>query len=251
MKIFAEAKKYTPTRGDLADLSGECETMKTINFVRHGESVANAGGVTMPHDTIPLSDLGHLQARELAALLDVEPSTVLVSSMTRTHQTAAPFCERFSISPQACSSLDEFSVIDPALIDGLDGPQRKPFVQDYWGNPDPHRRLGVNADTFAEFEARVSAFIALMDDLPDATVIFGHGIWFGLLLWRLLGYSADDADGMRSFRRFQLALPMPNCAVFSLAHIGRKRWSVQADAAIMRRIAAVRVGPGAANLARQ
>jgi len=36
-----------------------------------------------------------------------------------------------------------------------------------------------------------------------------------------------------------------------LAHVGRKRWSVQADAAIMRRIAAVRVGPGAANLARQ
>ena len=102
----------------------------------------------------------------------------------------------------------------------------------------------MNADTFAEFEARVSTFIAQMDDLPDSTVIFGHGIWFGLLLWHLLGYSSDDADGMRAFRRFQLALPMPNCAVFSLAHIGRKRWSVQADADIMRRMAAVRVQSG-------
>jgi alpha-ribazole phosphatase len=212
--------------------------MKTLLFVRHAESVANAGGVTMPHSSIPLSNLGQIQARELAVLLDVEPSTVLVSDMTRTHQTAAPFCERFSILPQACSSLDEFSVIDPALIEGLNGQQRKPFVQDYWSDPDPRRRLGANADTFAEFVARVSTFNDQIDELPDSTVIFGHGIWFGMLLWRLLGYSADSADNMKSFRRFQLALPMPNCAVFSLAHIGCKRWSVKANVDLASRVAA-------------
>jgi alpha-ribazole phosphatase len=217
--------------------------MKTITFIRHAESVSNAGGVTMPHDAIPLSDLGYLQARELAALLDVEPAAILVSRLVRTHQTAEPFCERFDMRPQVNPSLDEFSVIDPILIEGLDGSQRKPFVKDYWDNPDPHRRLGVNADTFAEFEARVSSFMEDMEESPDSTVIFGHGIWFGLLLWRLLGYSANDADNMRSFRRFQLSLPMPNCAVFNLAHIKGDRWSVRANTHLMRSVAAVRVSP--------
>ena len=32
--------------------------MKTLTFIRHGESVANAGGVTMPHHIIPAVRLG-------------------------------------------------------------------------------------------------------------------------------------------------------------------------------------------------
>jgi broad specificity phosphatase PhoE len=219
--------------------------MKKLTFIRHAESVANAGGITMPHDAIPLSDLGRLQARELADALDVTPATVLVSSFIRTHQTAQPYCERFGVRPTVCPHLNEFSVIDPALIDGLDGAQRKPFVKAYWDDPDVHRRIGVNADTFAEFDARVLAFMAAMDDLPDSTVIFGHGIWFGLLLWRLLGYSADDASGMRSFRHFQLGFPMPNCAAFTLTHIADEHWGVRASGSLARRISRVRLDIGA------
>ena len=211
--------------------------MKTITFVRHAESVSNAGGVTMPHDAIPLSDLGHQQAKILATLIDVVPTTILVSSMTRTHQTAAPFSERFSMRPKVHPGLNEFSVIDPSLIAGLVGAQRKPFVKAYWDDADPNRRLGVNADTFAEFDARVGSFLDEMDSLPDSTVIFGHGIWFGLLFWRLLGYSVSDGDSMRAFRRFQIGFPMPNCAVFTLVHVDGKRWSVQANTGISSRIA--------------
>lgn len=155
--------------------------MKTLTFIRHAESVSNAGGVTMSHEAIPLSDLGHLQAQKLAALRSVPPVAVLVSSMVRTHQTAASFCNRFSVVPQVHPNLDEFSVIDPALIAGLNSAQRKPFVQGYWDDSDPLRRMGVNAETFAEFETRVSSFMVDMQTLPDSTVIFGHGIWFGLL----------------------------------------------------------------------
>ncbi|WP_211454226.1 histidine phosphatase family protein [Collimonas antrihumi] len=219
--------------------------MKKLTFIRHAESVANAGGVTMPHDAIPLSDLGRLQARELATALDVTPATVLVSSFIRTHQTAQPYCERFDVCPKVCPHLNEFSVIDPALIDGLDGAQRKPFVKAYWDDPNIHRRIGANADTFAEFDARVIAFMAGMDDLPDASVIFGHGIWFGLLLWRLLGYTADDAAGMRSFRHFQLGFPMPNCAAFTLTQIERGHWSVRASSSLALRISNVRLDIGA------
>ena len=211
--------------------------MKTITFVRHAESLANAGGVTMPHEAIPLSELGHRQAVALAASRSVTPAAVLVSGMVRTHQTAAPLCDRFGVTAQVHPGLNEFSVIDPALIAGLDGPQRKPFVKAYWSDPDPHRRQGVNADTFAEFASRVQAFMLEMEALPDSAVIVGHGIWFGLLHWLLLGYGANDAGDMDAFRRFQQALPMPNCAAFTLTHAGAKRWSIQANIGLMRKMA--------------
>ena len=182
----------------------------------------------MPHEAIPLSDLGRRQAQKLCAVLDVKPAAVLVSAFVRTHQTAAPLFSRFGMQPHVHDKLNEFSVIDHARIEGLDGPQRKPFVKAYWDNPDPHQRLGEKADTFAEFAARVDAFRVAIEDIATDTIIFGHGIWFALLFWRLLGYSADSADTMRAFRRFQLGFPMPNCAAFKLFHVSEKHWSVQA-----------------------
>lgn len=65
--------------------------MKTLTYIRHGESVSNAGGLTMAHEAVPLSELGHTQARALAQTLGVQPSRVLVSRLVRTHQTAQPF----------------------------------------------------------------------------------------------------------------------------------------------------------------
>jgi alpha-ribazole phosphatase len=220
---------------------GRCasQTLNTLTFIRHGQSIANGGAVTMPHDAIPLSAIGQQQATALAALLNVRPSTVLVSNMIRTHETAAPYCKRHCIVPQINANLDEFSVIDSAFIEGLTGTERKPFVNTYWDSPQPDKRLGENADTFAEFEARVSAFMAGMKDLPDATVIFGHGMWIALMIWRLLGYTAHDAESMNAFRRFQLGFPMPNCAIYTLAHVNGKHWSVQADADLAHRLAAV------------
>lgn len=215
--------------------------MKTLTYIRHAESVANVGGITMPHDAIPLSVLGRRQAAALAATIPVEPSTIFVSGFIRTHETAMPFCQRHAMATQVLPSLDEFSVIDPALIEGLNGAQRKPFVKEYWANPDPLRRLGENADTFAEFEARVQTFIDTMDGLPDAAVIFGHGIWFGMLHWLLLGYRVRDAAEMCAFRRFQQALPMPNCAVFTLMQSKERNWSIRANTEVMRHIASVQV----------
>ena len=36
--------------------------LRTLYFVRHGQSLANAGGVTMPNAEIPLTDLGQRHA---------------------------------------------------------------------------------------------------------------------------------------------------------------------------------------------
>lgn len=76
--------------------------------------------------------------------------------------------------------LDEFSIICPSLIEGMNGAQRRVVVRPLWDEPDPYRRSGAQADTFMEFQERVRRFIdERLDELPDGTVIFGHGIWCG------------------------------------------------------------------------
>jgi alpha-ribazole phosphatase len=193
----------------------------------------------MAHNAIPLSELGNRQAAVLAEHLELVPCQVLVSPMLRTQQTAAPYCARFSVEPAIMPALAEFSVIDETLIEGLDGAQRKPLVKPYWDHPDPHRRLGPKADTFMEFDARVGQVQAMLADLSGGSVIFGHGIWFALLAWRLQGCVVASADDMAAFRRFQVQLPMPNCAVFKLSTADNRRWFVQADQEMAHRIAAV------------
>lgn len=68
--------------------------MKTITFVRHGERVANTGGITPLHSALSLSPLEHRQAAVLADALDVVPSAVFVSHFLCTQETAAPFCQQ-------------------------------------------------------------------------------------------------------------------------------------------------------------
>lgn len=199
-----------------------------IFFVRHAESLANAGGVTMPHETIPLSDTGRKQADALAALLPATPSAVLVSGMVRTWQTATPYCARVGMEPRKHTLLNEFSLIDSALIAGMDGAQRRLFVRDYWDNPDPHRCWGAEADTFAEFVERVRTFMARLDELADSSVVFGHGIWLIMLHWLLQGNQTRTASDMQAFQRYRLAFAMPNCAIFRLECLKPSGWTIEA-----------------------
>jgi alpha-ribazole phosphatase len=198
-----------------------------IVFVRHAESVSNAGGITMPHAAIPLSPKGREQARALAASLPPAPAAVLVSGMVRTHETAAPYCARHGIAPREHRGLNEFAVIDESLVAGMNGPQRRALVEDYWANPDPHRRWGEKADTFLEFQARVRAFTGELAGLASGTVVFGHGHWLMLLLhWLLRGNEVRTGGDMEAFKRFALALPMPNCAVFRVERAG-EGWEIR------------------------
>lgn len=191
---------------------------RTILYVRHAESVANAGGITMPNNEIPLSEAGKLAALELAEKLPAEPALVLVSRALRTQQTAEPYCKRTGVVPTVEPLLDELSIICPSLIEGMNGAQRREIVRPLWEQPDPHRRSGPQADTFREFQERVQRFAAeRLPELPDGTIVFGHGIWCGMLQWLLAGHQAASADGMVAFRQYQQGLRMANAGIVSLA----------------------------------
>ena len=73
--------------------------MKTITFIRHGQSTANTSGITMAHDAIPLSERGKAQAQALANALDLQPAVIVVSEYLRllNHFVTRCRCSRWFI----------------------------------------------------------------------------------------------------------------------------------------------------------
>lgn len=214
--------------------------LKSIHFVRHGQSHSNVGGLTMAHHAIPLTTVGHAQARTLAKLLPPSPTGIWASPFQRTLDTAAPYCALADQSVQVLDLLHEFEMIDPSLIEGMTGAERRPIAERYWDDADPDRRMGVHAETFREFEHRVETFRAeRLSELMDGSVVFGHGMWTALLFWKLLGFRATDTQGMKAFRRFQLGFPMPNGAVYRITELALDRWEIAAEQAVMRHVTAL------------
>lgn len=190
--------------------------MKTLYLIRHAQSAANEGGTGLPDREIPLSAEGARQAAELACRLPAN-CRVFVSDMRRTHETAAPYCARHGIRPETLPCLNEFSYLPFAAMQGLDAAARKPLAEAYWQHADPHFRAGGGADTFAEFDGRVSNFLRhAWPVLPHGSLLFGHGIWIALLAWRLSDNRAETGADMAAFRAFQSSLHVANASVWRL-----------------------------------
>ena len=73
---------------------------RTITFVRHAQSLSNAGGVTMEHGAIPLTELGHRQAQRLADDLHDPLARVERGERVLEHHLHLP-AERLEL-PAAC-----------------------------------------------------------------------------------------------------------------------------------------------------
>lgn len=83
-----------------------------VLLIRHGQSQAFSPQSPFPlvdgHGDPPLSPLGHHQAELVGQRLADEPiSAIYVSSLTRTHQTAAPLAGRLGIEPVVEPDLRE------------------------------------------------------------------------------------------------------------------------------------------------
>ena len=194
----------------------EAAHMKTLYLIRHAQSAANAGGTSLPDREIPLSAEGAQQAAELACRLPAN-RPVFVSEMRRTHETAAPYCARHGVRPEILPCLNEFSYLPFAAVQGLDAAARKPLAEAYWQRADPHFRAGGGADTFAEFDGRVSDFLhRAWPSLPHGSLLFGHGIWIALLAWWLSDNRAEAGADMAAFRAFQSSLHVANASVWRL-----------------------------------
>jgi alpha-ribazole phosphatase len=213
-------------------------TTARIYLVRHGQSQANAGGVTLENTIVPLTPLGESQARAIAALLPATPQRIWSSPFKRALDTAAPYCARIGRAATVRDDLREFETVDTVQLRGGACQEREAVVAAYWMKSDPDHRSGPAAETFREFHLRVArARVEFLPGLADGTVIFGHGMWMALLCWQIWGFSVVDRIGMILFRRFQLGFPTPNAGVYCLSQLTAGQWLVQADEASMRAIA--------------
>lgn len=113
-----------------------------ILLVRHGESAAHVDGVAVPQvdgqDDPPLHPDGEVQAAQVAERLIAtgEPiAAIYVSTMQRTHQTAAPLAARLGITP----------VVEPRL--------REVFLGD-WEGGNYRRRVAAGDPLVEEMRRR-------------------------------------------------------------------------------------------------
>lgn len=189
--------------------------MKYIYLIRHAESLANAGGKSLPDREIPLSEKGLQQAQSLLQRLP-KANAVFTSEFLRTQQTAAPYLMHHHLAAQTLSCLNEFSYLPFAQIAGLNADERRPISQQFWQRADPHKQLSPEVDSFAQFSQRIEDFLAFAKLAENQTACFTHGIWLSLLIWRLLGFKAETSQDMQQFYQWQKGLPMENTAIWRL-----------------------------------
>ena len=191
--------------------------LHTLYLIRHGESMANVGGPVMPDKQVGLTERGLEQALSLTERLShVHASTIYTSELQRTQQTAAPLCEQWELLPQVLPCLNELCNLEFARIANVSVDERRRMAQAYWALGDVHHRDGPTADSFAMFAARVDDFLGLADTLPNHSLLFTHGIWIGMLAWKLLGFEVKTGQDMQQFRQFQTAMNMKNTVVYRL-----------------------------------
>lgn len=207
--------------------------MLTVRFIRHGESLANAGGVTSEQQSIPLTDLGRAQARAFAAALDTPPDLFITSPFIRARDTAAPSLARYPNVPVEVWPVHEIAVLAPARCVNTTTMQRLPWVESHWGAADPARCDGEGAETYAEFVARVRMALARLVALPQpfSTIAFSHGQFINGVLWEIgQGSPRVTPETMRGFRAFHLAAPIPNLGGFTARWDGT-HWTIQSGPA--------------------
>jgi 2,3-bisphosphoglycerate-dependent phosphoglycerate mutase len=191
--------------------------MRRVWLIRHGESTANAGEITSDPGSIPLTQLGQSQARNVAEQFDRAPSLIVTSKYLRTQETAAPTIERFPDVPRAEWNIHEFTYLSLESCADKSFMERKPLVDAYWERCDPLHVDGEGAESFSLMLDRVDELLGrLQSGREDFIAIFTHGQLMRAALWMILGNRRRDVEAMRLFRAFDLAYPIQNAAIAKL-----------------------------------
>jgi broad specificity phosphatase PhoE len=146
-------------------------------LIRHGQTPANVDGIL--ESTVPgpgLTELGHAQAAELVdALADQPIDALFVSTMVRTHLTAAPVVAARGLDPVERDGLREVSAGD------VEGNTDEASVHQYvhtlftWAGGDLDVRM-PGAETGREVLARFDEVVAEAESLGVENVaLVSHG----------------------------------------------------------------------------
>ncbi|PTQ63569.1 broad specificity phosphatase PhoE [Sphingomonas sp. PP-CE-3G-477] len=202
--------------------------MITAIFVRHGQSTGNAGFPCHDLAEIELTELGHQQARELAASWTDTPSLIVTSPYRRTQQTAARTVARFADVPVEVWPIEEFTYLEPSRWNGTRSDERMPHLEQYWSELDPSYCDGPGAESFATLLRRAEATLNRLAKLPARSIVllFSHGQFIQAVRAVVAAPDTDDRGKMRGFWRKCEAPAISNAQCVKLHH-SFGRWAIE------------------------
>jgi broad specificity phosphatase PhoE len=207
--------------------------MLTVRFIRHGESLANAGGVTAEPDAVPLTLRGREQAEAISRGFTTPPDLIVTSPYVRAHASITPTTSRFPQVPIEIWPVQEIEMLARARRIHTSSADRRPWIEDYWARGDPDYVDGPGAESYREFVGRVRTCLArlasLADtaDAPNNITIFGHGQFMKAVYWEITEAAPPiTPDTMRAFFAAHIAAPIAN-AESLLLHWDGAGWLIK------------------------
>ena len=189
--------------------------MKVL-FIRHAQSVANAGGRTIDPASIPITEFGRVQSKVVSEKINEPLDLIIVTPYLRTQQTAEPLCKKYPHCPIEIWQLQEFTYLSPLICQNTSSLERKPLVQQYWATCDPDFVHGPNAESFNQFKNRVEKCISRLNTLKlNSVAIITHEQV--IVLIKLLLEIREFA--MTDYRNLLINNPVDNTEIFQ-AEIG-------------------------------
>ncbi len=190
--------------------------MKKIWFIRHAESLSNAGFPTDTPHAIGLSEKGLAQAEALGAQWREELDLIVVSRYSRTSFTAEPLCRRYPQVPVVELPVHELTFLAPGRYVGTTEDLRREPARQYWERCDPDFCDGEGAETFRNFCERVDASLVALHERPEQRIaVVCHAYVIKAILWRQMHPEAEfTAEYMREFFAFHLNCVVPNVMVY-------------------------------------
>ena len=176
--------------------------MKSIEFLRHAESAANAGLPSSDPSAIPLTAAGRFAAESAANDYDgPTPNLIVVSPFRRAQETAAPFRRRFAIALVEEWPVQEFTYC--ARRCGTSSAEdRRPLVEAYWGTATPETNDGPGAESFQDFIARVqTALEKLRNHSEQSILVVCHEMVIKAAMW--IETEKPDLKAARAPQRFR------------------------------------------------
>ena len=202
--------------------------MKTIYFVRHGQTEGNANGMYQ-HWGLPLSELGREQAQAVAQRFDsIEIDTILVSDMERAIETAKTIAERIQKTVQIDPLFREIarpvvirgrSKTDPDVVEIIE------FTNKYWNDPSVKHS---DEENFPELKARALRAVERLETMPeDSILVVTHGFFLHMVV-AVMQYG--HALTPEAFDRTDSFLHMSNTGITVCKFDGRWRmWTWNDD----------------------
>lgn len=143
-------------------------------------------------------------------------SGVFISPYIRTQQTALPYLQKTGFDATVMPSLQEFNILEFERIFQRELSEIRTMAQAFWQLPNDHKD-GDSTDSFDDFVARVRTARHAFSEMADGSyVVFGYGMWIGMLIWQLLHQDSEQVLNKAAFATYELTIRPDNCDVYLL-----------------------------------